>query len=440
MYILLVPTLVPIPKQQSILKIMYNGITFRLFLLKRKRKSNGEMPVYLRITKDRKYRIVSTGVSVPEKQWNESSQTVRKSHPRHSSINARLDDILATAKETVWDMPDEKKSITEVKSALSASGTALDFFGYANAFCDSLIQSKRISAYKNTKVTLRFFTSYLGKGYVPFDEITADTLHGFQNFLQEPLMITVNGEKVKKHGNKANTVYNHFKNLKRIFKQALLDDVINTNPFLKFKPIQKQRTDKARLYYKQVQGIETLDLPPGSWLDVTRDAFMFSFYNAGIRFGDIARLQWKHIIDGRLKYNMSKTGTGKNIHLLKPALTILDKYRPVTPDKEEFLFPILDAGLDYSDEVFLKAQISSKNVIVNRNLKILAGLAGIEENVSFHVARHSFADYARTSGMDIYNISKALGHADITITQAYLKSFDETSLDTEMEKLFNNGL
>ena len=107
---------------------MYNGITFRLFLLKRKRKSNGEMPVYLRITKDRKYRIVSTGVSVPEKQWNESSQTVRKSHPRHSSINARLDDILATAKETVWDMPDEKKSITEVKSALSASGTALDFF------------------------------------------------------------------------------------------------------------------------------------------------------------------------------------------------------------------------------------------------------------------------------------------------------------------------
>lgn len=415
---------------------MHSGITFRLFLLKRKQKANGEIPVYLRITKDRKYRLISTGISVPEKQWNESSQTVRKSHPRHTSINARLDDILAKAKETVWDMPDEMKNIKEVKTALSDTAKAPDFFGYAYAFCDSLIQNKRVSAYKNTKVTLRFFFTYLGKEYLPFNEITADTLHGFQTYLQTPQEITVNGQKVIKQGNNANTVYNHFKNLKRIFKKAFLDDLTDTNPFLKFQPIQKQRTDKARLSLEQVRAIEGLELPPDSWTEITRDAFMFSFYNAGIRFGDVARLQWKHIIDGRLKYNMSKTGTGKNIYLLKPALAILDKYRSDAPDKEAFIFPILDDGLDYSDEIFLKQQISSKNVIVNRNLKTLAYMAQIDENVSFHVARHSFADYARTSGMDIYNISKALGHADITITQAYLKSFDETSLDAEMNKLF----
>jgi integrase len=415
---------------------MHSGITLKLFLLKRKQKANGEIPVYLRITKDRKYRMVSTGVAVPEKQWNETTQTVRKNHPRHTSMNARLDDILSKAKETLWEMPDEKKSIKEVKSALSTTSKAPDFFGYANAYCESLIQAKRVSAYKNTKVTLRFFTSYLGKGFIPFDEITANTLQGFQVYLQEPQEITVNGQNATKHGNKPNTVYNHFKNLKRIFKKALHDEITESNPFDKFKPGKRTKTEKARLSLEQIRAIEALELKPGTWIDVTRDAFMFSFYNAGIRFGDVARLQWKHIMDGRLKYNMSKTGTGKNIQLLKPALAILEKYRPSPPDKDAFIFPILDAGRDYTDEIFLKAQISSKNVIANKNLKSIARMAGIEANVSFHVSRHSFADYARTSGMDIYNISKALGHADITITQAYLKSFDETSLDAEMNKLF----
>jgi site-specific recombinase XerD len=417
---------------------MNNGITLKLFLLKRKQKANGETPVYLRLTKNRKYRMISTGIAVQEKHWNESSQQVRKNHPRNNVLNAQLDDILSKAKETVWDMPDEMKSITEVKKALKNTDTGLDFLSYSQQVCEMLLQDKRVSAYKNTKVTLRFFRDYIGKQSIAFDEITADTLHGFQGYLSTPKMITVNGEPVKKHGNSANTVYNHFKNIKRIYKKALLDEVTKSNPFLKFQPIQKERTDKARLTFQQVRAIEAIEVKFDTSINVTRDAFMFSFYNAGIRFGDVARLKWKHIIDGRLKYNMSKTGTGKNINLLKPALAILDKYRPNIPNKEAFIFPILDTGFDYSDEAFLKAKISSKNVIVNRNLKILARMAGIEENVCFHVARHSFADYARTSGMDIYNISKALGHADITITQVYLKSFDETSLDEAMETIFKD--
>jgi integrase len=63
-------------------------------------------------------------------------------------------------------------------------------------------------------------------------------------------------------------------------------------------------------------------------------------------------------------------------------------------------------------------------------------MAGIEENISFHISRHTFADYARTAGMNIYDISKALGHSNIQITQVYLKSFDETSLDSSMDALF----
>ncbi len=76
-------------------------------------------------------------------------------------------------------------------------------------------------------------------------------------------------------------------------------------------------------------------------------------------------------------------------------------------------------------------------MLANRALEKIAEQAGIEDKVTFHVSRHSFADYARTSNMSIYDISKALGHSDIKITQDYLKSFDETSLDKGMEQLFH---
>ncbi|RME52937.1 MAG: site-specific integrase, partial [Caldilineae bacterium] len=64
--------------------------------------------------------------------------------------------------------------------------------------------------------------------------------------------------------------------------------------------------------------------------------------------------------------------------------------------------------------------------------------AGIDKHLSFHVSRHSFADMARTKGMDLYSISKALGHANVRVTERYLKGFDAGALDEAMEALFED--
>ncbi|HLR36858.1 MAG TPA: tyrosine-type recombinase/integrase, partial [Chitinophagaceae bacterium] len=66
----------------------------------------------------------------------------------------------------------------------------------------------------------------------------------------------------------------------------------------------------------------------------------------------------------------------------------------------------------------------------------IAELAEIEENVTTHIARHSFANFARKKGMSLYSISKALAHSNLKTTEQYLNSFDEEMLDTEMENLF----
>jgi site-specific recombinase XerD len=152
---------------------------------------------------------------------------------------------------------------------------------------------------------------------------------------------------------------------------------------------------------------------------------------AGIRFSDICTLKAENIIDGRLRYSMHKTGTEKNIQLHKVHLEILSHYNT---EKKGYIFPLLKEN--YTEEFALKRKISSLNVLVNKALKRIAKKALIKENISFHVSRHSFAHNALKKGMDLYSISKALGHSGLKITEQYLKSFDEEMLDESMNSFF----
>ena len=82
------------------------------------------------------------------------------------------------------------------------------------------------------------------------------------------------------------------------------------------------------------------------------------------------------------------------------------------------------------DGVYLRKRIASRNTTANAALKRLASLAGIEpDGLSTHVARHSFADYARRQTGDLYAISKSLGHGNLSTTETYLRSFDRDAVD-----------
>jgi integrase len=198
---------------------------------------------------------------------------------------------------------------------------------------------------------------------------------------------------------------------------------------------------------------------------------MYSFYNAGIRFGDLCCLRWENLVDGMLKYRMNKTSGLKKIEQQPNMYGILlqyvdigpyakfTKYKP-TPhhfvkksphpftvlipiikryaraNRSKRIFPII--GQNYSSKAELRRNISSQNVLTNRALKKIAIKADIDENVSFHIARHSFAQFALTeTDMDIYSISKTLGHSDLKVTEQYLKSFDEEKVNREMDGIYD---
>jgi integrase len=143
------------------------------------------------------------------------------------------------------------------------------------------------------------------------------------------------------------------------------------------------------------------------------------------------------INDGRLKYRMMKNQKIVSIQLPPPAREIVAYWEQAHSGL--YLFPYLQKG-DEDDYVHVRERISRWNVTANSNLKDLAERAGIDDpdDVTTHVARHSFSDIARQKTDDIYAISKALAHSDIATTERYLAGFDADAVDNLTDTMWSD--
>ena len=96
--------------------------------------------------------------------------------------------------------------------------------------------------------------------------------------------------------------------------------------------------------------------------------------------------------------------------------------------------PILDINTHITEK---KKQIRIHNLLykIDKQLKAIAKLAGLNVNLTTYVARHSFATVLKNSGVSIPLISEALGHSDLATTQIYLDSFENSQMDEAMKNL-----
>lgn len=150
----------------------------------------------------------------------------------------------------------------------------------------------------------------------------------------------------------------------------------------------------------------------------TKTAFLFSFYT-GLRYSDIKQLTAANFEQekGGLRLKVSTQKTNKYI---------------------SFLLPV--AAVELIKDRLTKGQIFSLVCItcIEKHLKNIAQRAGIEKNITFHTARHTFATTLLTRGADLYAISKMLGHSNISTTQIYATLID--SKKTETANLLNDIL
>ena len=379
-----------------------------LFLWKQKKRTDGRAPIYLRIIAQRKSRFKSSGIYIREKHWNPVRQEVRKSHELHQAYNAKLQDLYLRAERAAL----KADTVEGIKAVLEGSGGTVD--GYLEQFIEKKKRRDQYWERKKYQTTLRKLRNALDRERITWKQLTPSALDALERHCLEDL------------GNNANTTRKELSRLRRVVKQAVREGILDANddPFLRYTMPSKVPVEQRRLTREEMQAME--DVEVSGKVAFARDAFVFAFYAGGMRFGDVCQLRATDIHDGRLRYTMMKTDQQVDLPLPEAALNIVKRH----VSDSELLFSFIRKR-DKKDPVRLRKRISSANVQVNNRLKTVAELAEVREpkDVSFHVSRHSFADYARKCSSDLYAVSKALGHSSLQVTETYLSSFDRDATD-----------
>lgn len=404
-------------------------ITSFHFYLKNRPKKNGSLPIYLRITQIRKHKYLSTGISVREKEWNTKEERIRRNHPNYKTLNETLDLIERNARKVQSDLNRTDSATAKTISERMKVTHNAEFFCIADELYRELKEEKKYHVHKKLKVVLKKLEHFESERNLPLARIDSEYLLKFERFLR------------LKYGNSDTTINKNFQLIRKVINKALKRRVLTNDPFNDYKvPSESKRESKTKLTIEQIHAIEALDLIEGSLEWDARNAFLFSFYSGGIRFGDLCCLTWDNITNEKLVYRMNKNEKSFSMELTKNQWEILLRMN----DSSKYIFPFLNESKDYSDPIILRRDIGSKNAQLNgkkikgneTGLKKIALLAGIDKNISMHVARHSFAQIAVDHGISVYDLSASLKHTSLTTTQQYLKSLSEDSVNRTMKKLF----
>ena len=276
--------------------------------------------------------------------------------------------------------------------------------------------------HKNTrgqyKTSQQYMLSYISDEYkitdVPLSDLDYGFIIGFENFLRSYT------PKIGQPRIGNNTAMKHIKRLRRMVTLAYRMEWIDRDPFVNFK-IKIEKKERGFLTKTELQAVEDLSSSIER-LVVVRDLFVFSCYT-GISYSDIIELTSKNIVSGIddnpwIMATRTKTGTPFKIPLLAKAGYLIDKYSEhIRTCESDNLLPKLS------------------NQKLNSYLKEIADLCGIKKNLTFHMARHTFATTVTLSnGVPIETVSKLLGHTKLTTTQIYAQVV-EKKVSQDMEKL-----
>ncbi len=454
--------------------------TYR-FELNDKPSRNGKYAVFLRVTVSGKRKKLKTSIEINRKSdWNptpKGSNWVRPSEPNSKAWNDQLSNIIEKARVSYEQLANSGTVTSErVVSRINAEAEMFSFIAYAEEYSKSIYESgeyRTYTKYITLLNKLRFFINgvrpesilaiprngkdleeYLKKlkKDLLFSEITLSFLNRFKTYLKK-IPNTKNSELTLHQ----NTISKQFDNFKSLYNKGRIELrekglSIKNNPFDDFE-CETIDTNKEKLTWEEIELLKALKLEENSLIWHSRNCFLLAFYCAGMRAGDLIQLRGTNIIhengDWRISYRMDKTATTKELLLLPEALGVISKYVDLQNRTSDYVFPLLDNNanfakaatwedkerLPYEVKKHLLQQVNSKNSLLNKYLNKMATMAGITKKVSMHTARHSFANIARQKKANVYDISKALGHSSLKITESYLSRFDTTSQAT-MKQVF----
>ncbi len=420
----------------------------------------GKYAIFIRITQDRQHKYIKTSVVVSNKKWfnknGKNDNWVRQSDPEHAKKNEILAKELAEAKAAYSDILEEQNIVTPyiIKAKVEEAPVAKSFLAFARGHCEDLHSNGQIRYWKQFRDLtnkLDLFRKTQRKSDILFVELTVPFLDKFEKFLQR-----LPNQREKGTGKvlSKNTVLNNMKRFRTLTRKAVKLGYLSADkdPFLNYE-FHWLPTTKDRLESDEIERIIKLDLEEGSMLWHARNCFLFSYYCAGIRVGDLIQLRWRNVEGGRIAYQMGKNHKDRDNILVSQARVILKSYDHEGKQRDDYVFPWLTNDKPYAKHVTqnekdtmsvelktaLFNDISAKTALLNKCLKQIAKLADIDKHLSFHVSRHSFAKLAKYRGTSPGVVQGLLGHSSVKTTENYMGQFDTSVEDAALEKIFEEG-
>lgn len=396
--------------------------TIEVVCFKYKPLKNNEFPLRIRITKDRKTKYISLGVSVASQYWDFERNQPTLDCPSREYLEKLIANKLCECKGTVVELKSENKEFTAttLKERIAKPVKAVTVGELFEQVIRELQDERRTGYATSVEQVYRSLLKFNKHLNIYFSDIDHSWLKRYELWL-------------RKQGRAENTIGLRFRTLRMVFNQAIERGFAKMEqyPFKSYKvgklhaETPKRAISKAEI--KAVMGYTTE--AAGFYTRLAVDLFSFSYLMGGINFVDMANLTRNNIIDGRLVYRRQKTGKLLNLPIHARAMEIIESYAT----KDQYLFPI------YSKEhKTIQQKLNRHHKVitkVNRALAEIGKELKIPIKLTTYVARHSYATVLKRSGVPTSIISESLGHSSERVTQIYLDSFENERMNEVMQHL-----
>ena len=348
--------------------------------------------------------------------WNATAQRCTGKSKVATMANREIERVLLLLQKRFNELSDMQDVVTaeEVRNVFQGQAETQDTIMklYAEHNSDYALRvgvNRAASTFYQYRNTCRILGEFLKERYhvsdMPVKQLDENFIEAFDMYMRTTRRFM------------PRTILGHINRLKSVMMLAVFRGII---PFSPFKGYAPQKPVFKQMYLTEDEldrfANTTYDTPNRNF---TRDMFLFSCWT-GICYCDMRALTEKNLVkaeDGSLWIHTErlKTGTPECVRLMEIPLAILEKYRGMDADGK--LLPMLTKES------------------MNRHLKKMSVMCGINRPISFHSSRHTFGSIICLSqGIPIETVSKIMGHKHIKTTQRYAK-VTQDKIDRDVDRL-----
>lgn len=362
----------------------------------------GKSPIGIRVFLNgvRKY-FGATGCFVAVDLWGNATDRVKGHTSNARAINMTLNEIEMKIVEITRSHENDQAFCADKLLSIYQGKVKeiLDFVDFYDDFISTIEQQigrgKSKATAQKYRATMKHFKDFIRskhgwKSISPHD-MTPAVISAFDVYLRTVAKM------------QENTATKTLKSLKTVTIQAQKVGFLDHDPFLNLrfhlKPVDRGFLSEAEINTLMKKEFDV------KRLEQVRDIFVFSCFT-GLAYIDVSNLTEANIVvmDNQewIMTKRQKTGITENVPILDVAHDIIEKYRR-RKDRKEHLLPVLS------------------NQKMNAYLKEIADLCGIHKNMTYHMARHTYATLLLSKGVPMETVSKLLGHTNIKTTQIYAR-------------------